>query len=234
MAKGMKIVRNIVKMTEPTDDGLRMPIPLASLKIKKPKKKKKWSIILFPFIHTILIDRFLLLLSLLSLFLINCLTSLDKSNFSMQTHKVLLRQLAVDHQGNGEEYEYFKKMIEASPLLYKHDFHVYNDGITTRHHRNIAELSYIQSLIKNRTITPQMLSTNIYNAFYPSYVLANHYSVFLRMLIKLRDRSEITQILKAASQNQITGAFFHETRSIDIKDNTKKYPRLDDKGIINM
>jgi len=28
-------------MTEPLDDGLRMPLPLASLKIKKPKKKKK-------------------------------------------------------------------------------------------------------------------------------------------------------------------------------------------------
>lgn len=29
-------------MTDPKDDGLRMPIPLASMKIKKPKKKKKW------------------------------------------------------------------------------------------------------------------------------------------------------------------------------------------------
>jgi F-box/leucine-rich repeat protein 2/20 len=37
----MSIIRSIVKMTDPTDDGLRMPIPLASLKIKKPKKKKK-------------------------------------------------------------------------------------------------------------------------------------------------------------------------------------------------
>jgi len=30
-------------MTDPADDGLRMPLPLASMKIKKPKKKKKWS-----------------------------------------------------------------------------------------------------------------------------------------------------------------------------------------------
>ena len=37
----MNIIRNITKMTDPADDGLRMPIPLASLKIKKPKKKKK-------------------------------------------------------------------------------------------------------------------------------------------------------------------------------------------------
>ena len=30
-------------MTDPADDGLRMPIPPASLKVKKPKKaKKKW------------------------------------------------------------------------------------------------------------------------------------------------------------------------------------------------
>jgi len=40
-AKGVNIIRNIIKMTDPADDGLRMPIPPASLKIKKPKKKKK-------------------------------------------------------------------------------------------------------------------------------------------------------------------------------------------------
>lgn len=39
--KGLVLVRTISKMTDPTDDGLRMPIPPASLKIKKPKKKKK-------------------------------------------------------------------------------------------------------------------------------------------------------------------------------------------------
>jgi F-box/leucine-rich repeat protein 2/20 len=37
----VSIVRNINKMTDPADDGLRMPLPLASMKIKKPKKKKK-------------------------------------------------------------------------------------------------------------------------------------------------------------------------------------------------
>ncbi len=40
-AKGTNFIRNITKMTDPADDGLRMPIPPASLKIKKPKKKKK-------------------------------------------------------------------------------------------------------------------------------------------------------------------------------------------------
>jgi F-box/leucine-rich repeat protein 2/20 len=39
--KGINFIRNIIKMTDPADDGLRMPIPPASLKIKKPKKKKK-------------------------------------------------------------------------------------------------------------------------------------------------------------------------------------------------
>jgi F-box/leucine-rich repeat protein 2/20 len=39
--KNLKIIRTITKMTDPADDGLRMPIPPASLKIKKPKKKKK-------------------------------------------------------------------------------------------------------------------------------------------------------------------------------------------------
>jgi F-box/leucine-rich repeat protein 2/20 len=39
--KIVNIIRNIYKMTDPADDGLRMPLPLASMKIKKPKKKKK-------------------------------------------------------------------------------------------------------------------------------------------------------------------------------------------------
>jgi F-box/leucine-rich repeat protein 2/20 len=39
--KHLKIIRNISKMTDPADDGLRMPIPPASLKVKKPKKAKK-------------------------------------------------------------------------------------------------------------------------------------------------------------------------------------------------
>lgn len=39
--KNLRIIRNIVKMTDPADDGLRMPLPPASLKKKKPKKKKK-------------------------------------------------------------------------------------------------------------------------------------------------------------------------------------------------
>lgn len=41
LIKGLNIIRTISKMTDPADDGLRMPIPPASLKIKKPKKKKK-------------------------------------------------------------------------------------------------------------------------------------------------------------------------------------------------
>lgn len=39
--KNLRIIRNIIKMTDPKDDGLRMPLPPASLKKKKPKKKKK-------------------------------------------------------------------------------------------------------------------------------------------------------------------------------------------------
>lgn len=39
--KHIKLIRTILKVTDPSDDGLRMPIPPASLKIKKPKKKKK-------------------------------------------------------------------------------------------------------------------------------------------------------------------------------------------------
>lgn len=39
--KSIKIIRNIVKMTDPKDDGLRMPYPHESKVGKKKKKKKK-------------------------------------------------------------------------------------------------------------------------------------------------------------------------------------------------
>ena len=39
--KHIKIVRNILKITDPKDDGLRMPYPPAGLKKKKGKGKKK-------------------------------------------------------------------------------------------------------------------------------------------------------------------------------------------------
>ena len=38
---GVKIIRNINKLTDIKDDGLRMPLPLKSIVEKRPKKKKK-------------------------------------------------------------------------------------------------------------------------------------------------------------------------------------------------
>jgi len=37
----VNIIRNINKMTDPKDDGLRMPLPLESVVMQRPKKKKK-------------------------------------------------------------------------------------------------------------------------------------------------------------------------------------------------
>lgn len=37
----LNIVRNINKMTDTKDDGLRMPLPLKSVVMQRPKKKKK-------------------------------------------------------------------------------------------------------------------------------------------------------------------------------------------------
>ena len=82
-------------------------------------------------------------------------------------------------------------MIEASPLLYHNDLDIYTDEIEERHLRNIAEIKYIQQLIKDNKITPHMLSTNVFNTYYPSYVLNHHYSVFVPLINKLKDEKEI-------------------------------------------
>ena len=45
----------------------------------------------------------------------------------MQSNKVLLTQMAFEHQGGASHYEPFRKMIDASPLIYKHDYDVFTD-----------------------------------------------------------------------------------------------------------
>lgn len=91
--KGMNIIRNIVKMTDPADDGLRMPIPPASLKIKKPKKKKKWFIIT--------LDKFIMYYLLIWLDQIN-IRHIIKGK--METNEALLKLIAVESVGNAGNY----------------------------------------------------------------------------------------------------------------------------------
>jgi hypothetical protein len=117
--------------------------------------------------------------------------------------------MAVEHQGGAEQYESFRKMMEASPLLYRHDYDVYTDEIAERHIRNTAELNYIQALIRNNKISPDMLKANTYNAFYPSYVLHHHYYIFTPLLHQLRKEQGVKEHLLKAQKNTITGAYFH-------------------------
>lgn len=70
----------------------------------------------------------------------------------MENNPILLKQLSVKYAGSMQKYEAFKKMMGASPLLYKHDFHFYNDDITTRHNRNIGEIKQLKQLLKEDRI----------------------------------------------------------------------------------
>jgi hypothetical protein len=150
----------------------------------------------------------------------------------MQTDKVLLRQLAIEHQGGATGYEPFRRMIEASPLLYRHDMDVYTDEIGERHIRNIGEIRYLQQLIRDGKLTPDMLATNVYNTYYPSYVLHHHYSVFLPMLRKVAKFEGVPAVLKEAKNNTITGAFFEQTLRLDLHE-SKGQARLEE-GVVKM
>ena len=67
-------------------------------------------------------------------------------------------------------------------------------------------------------MSPDMLTTNVYNTYYPSYVLHHHYFVFVSLLKKVKNIDSLKQFIKKASQNEVTGALFHETRRIDLKE----------------
>ena len=60
-----------------------------------------------------------------------------------------------------------------------------------------------------------MLTTNVYNTYYPSYVLHHHYSVFSPLVKKISLVKEMKDFVNKAKKNQVTGAFLHETRRID-------------------
>jgi hypothetical protein len=77
-------------------------------------------------------------------------------------------------------------MTGASKIIYPHDYHFYNDDIETRHSRNIKELSYIRTLLREGKIEPKQLPYNIHNTYYPSYVLHHHYQIFVPLLQKFR------------------------------------------------
>lgn len=79
-----------------------------------------------------------------------------------------------------------------------------------------------------------MLRTNVYNTFYPSYVLHHHYFIFTPLLNKFKKEESVKEILTKAKKNSITGAFFHETRRLNMHDKGKETPTIDGKGHILM
>jgi len=136
----------------------------------------------------------------------------------MENNPILKKQLSIEYAGNIDNYEYFKRTIGASPLLYKHDLHFYNDDITNRHNRNIQELKYLKELLKSGKIEPKMIKHNVFNTFYPSFVLHHHYDIFVPLLHKFINSSKDLQALYFASiKHEITGAVFHPKQRWDFK-----------------
>ena len=123
-------------------------------------------------------------------------------------------------------------MVDASLYLYRNDLDVYTDEVSEKHIRNMAELKYIQQLIRDNKITKEMLGANVFNVYYPSYVLQHHYNVFVPLLKKV-SKEEGKEFLKMAQKNEVTGAFFHETVRSDLKDKGKEMPVLEN-GVIKM
>jgi hypothetical protein len=70
----------------------------------------------------------------------------------MSSKAILNKQISTKYAGNLERYESFRRMLEASPLLYQHDFRFYNDDVILRHGRNSEELKKLIGLIKSGRI----------------------------------------------------------------------------------
>ena len=79
-----------------------------------------------------------------------------------------------------------------------------------------------------------MLSTNVYNTYYPSYVLCHHYSVFSEVVKRVKNWEGLQEFYKRVRRNEVTGAFLGETRRIDMKEGGKYVPRINGQGNIEM
>jgi uncharacterized Fe-S radical SAM superfamily protein PflX len=139
----------------------------------------------------------------------------------MDSSRMVKRQLAVKYAGNMQAYEHFKRMMGASPSLYPHDFLFYNDDVERRHSRNIQELAYLKKLIKEGKVEVDALQFNVYNSYYPSYVLHHHFDVFMPIIAQFASQKEAKEIVAQAKKLEITGAFFHDKIRLDFKGTDK-------------
>lgn len=152
----------------------------------------------------------------------------------MDNNPIPKKQLSIKYAGSMQKYEQFKKMMGASPLLYSHDFHFYNDDITTRHQRNTKELQLLRKLLKGGKIETNMLSFNVFNTYYPSYVLHHHYELFVPILSMFAEREDIKRILTCSRKHVFTGAFFYEKIKLNLKEADRNTPTIDASGAIQM
>ena len=142
------------------------------------------------------------------------------------------RQVAVKYAGNMQAYEHFKRITGASPSLYPHDYLFYNDHVERRHSRNIQELVYLKKLIKEGRVEVEALQFNVYNTYYPSYVLHHHFDVFLPILAQFASQKEAKEITNQAKKLDITGAYFHDKIRLDFKGTEKELPTIDEVGVL--
>lgn len=152
----------------------------------------------------------------------------------MESNLILKKQLAIKYAGSMQHYEHFKRLMGASGTLYPHDYHFYNDDVVARHNRNIKEITLLKTLLKEGKIEPPMLSFNVFNTYYPSYVLHHHYDVFIPALAQFASQKEVKELLSKANQNVATGAYFHDKIRLDFKRTDKELPSINEAGVVQM
>ena len=100
--------------------------------------------------------------------------------------------------------------MEVSPSIYQHDLSVYTDDVNERHDRNMAEWRKIKELIREGKLTPELLSSNTWNTFYPSYVLNHHWSIFMRLISgfsKSKDPAVLSLLQKGRTMENVGAVF---------------------------
>jgi len=121
--------------------------------------------------------------------------------------------------------------MEASPHLYSHDFTIYNDSVSSRHQRNLKEISHLKKLLKDKKLTANMLTHNTINTFYPSYILHHHYFTFLKILQNHFAGDLVKNINTKYPWDHFIGAFLNQTKSTNLKSTVSNhFPNINSNG----
>ena len=101
----------------------------------------------------------------------------------------------------------------------------------------MAEWRKIKELIKEGKLTPEMLASNTWNTFYPSYVLNHHWTIFMKLVSQFSKSKNpaILSLIQKGRTFEKVGAVFQKEWQMNYKTYhlVSKPPKISSDNVIH-